>query len=498
MKKPTPGKKLVESINALEKTTPINDELIENLKRAVEMFSSRGRELDALMNGAKTVLRQEGFLESARAIFDYCKDLIGATSGYVALLSDSGEENEVLFLEAGGLPCDVDPDLPMPIRGLRAQAYETNSTVYHNDFMNSEWVDFMPGGHVVLNNVMFAPLVIEDKTLGIMGLANKAGDYTDNDAKMASGFGELAAIALQNSKNLDQRITAEKEREHLIEELNQAIEKTEQQKSELQTAYAKLTRMQAELVENKKMAALGNLIGGIAHEINTPVGVSITGISALLRKIEDSEKKLVEKQLSPEETFALIDYVNESGNLVLKNLKRIVALVKSFKNISADTAGHELKRINLNAYLHEILNTMLPKLDRKKIIIKIVCDETLELTTYPEAIAQIIINLVMNSIIHGFSDTAGGNISIAAHLDSDHINMTYQDDGKGIASSLLPKIFDPFVTSSKQKGFGLGLHIVYNLVKQTFDGAIRCESTEGRGTTFFIVLCTKSGESNGK
>ena len=498
MEKPTPETKLFDVIKDLKKTTRINNELIENLKSAVEIFSSRGKELDALMNGAKTVLRQEGFLESARAIFDYCKDLIGATSGYVALLSDSGEENEVLFLEAGGLPCDVDPALPMPIRGLRAQAYETNSTVYHNDFMNSEWVDFMPGGHVVLNNVMFAPLVIDDKTVGIMGLANKAGDYTDNDAKMASGFGELAAIALQNSRNLDQRISAEKERESVIEELNQAIEKTEQQKSELQAAYAKLTRMQAELVESKKMAALGNLIGGIAHEINTPTGVSITGISALLRKIEDSTKALVENRLSHEETTDLIDYVNESGNLVLKNLNRIVALVKSFKNISADTCGHELKRINLNAYLHEILNTMLPKLDRKKINIKIVCDETLELSTYPEAIAQIIINLVMNSVIHGFSDTNQGNISIAAKLDSDHLNITYQDDGKGIDQSLLPKIFDPFVTSSKQKGFGLGLHIVYNLVKQTFDGSIRCESEEDCGAKFFVSLGTKLGESNGK
>nr|WP_319493731.1 GAF domain-containing sensor histidine kinase [uncultured Desulfobacter sp.] len=497
MGKQTPEKRLAGMIDNLQTTSIIDHALIKKMKDAVEVFSSRGKELDALMNGAKTVLRQEGFLESARAIFDYCKDLIGATSGYVALLSDSGEENEVLFLEAGGLPCDVDPDLPMPIRGLRAQAYQTNSTVYHNDFMNSEWVDFMPGGHVVLNNVMFAPLVIEGKTVGIMGLANKMGAFTDNDAKMASGFGELAAIALQNSRNMDQRITAEKERERVIQELNQAIEKTRMRKSELETAYAKLTRMQTELVESKKMAALGNLIGGIAHEINTPVGVSITSISALLRKIEDSEKALVENQLSPEETADLIDYVNQSGNLVLKNLKRIVALVKSFKKISADTSGHELKRINLNTYLNEILNTMLPKLDRKKINIQIVCDETLELTTYPEALAQIIINLIMNSVIHGFSDTNQGNISIAADLDSNHLNIKFQDDGKGIAQSLLPKIFDPFVTSSKQKGFGLGLHIVYNLVKQTFDGSIRCESTEGCGTTFFVSLCTGSGEMSG-
>ena len=141
----------------------------------------------------------------------------------MALLNDSGEENEVLFLEAGGLPCDVDPELPMPIRGLRAEAYQSNRAVYHNDFMHSEWIAFMPPGHVVLKNVLFAPLVLEDKTVGIIGLANKSGDFDDNDARMAAGFGELAAIALQNSRNLDERIAAERQREAVIRELKQAL-----------------------------------------------------------------------------------------------------------------------------------------------------------------------------------------------------------------------------------------------------------------------------------
>jgi GAF domain-containing protein len=175
------------------------------------------------MNGARTVLEQKGFVESARAIFDYCTNLIGATSGYVALLSEDGMENEVLFLEAGGLPCSVDPSLPMPIRGLRERAYVTNQAVYDNDFMGSQWIHFIPAGHVVLKNVMFAPLVIDGKTVGIMGLANKPGDFDDNDAKLAGTFGELAAIALRNSRNIDEKTKAEKEREQVIEELKAAL-----------------------------------------------------------------------------------------------------------------------------------------------------------------------------------------------------------------------------------------------------------------------------------
>ena len=213
----------VGEINRLRAEAVISDELGAGLCQALQEASLREKELQAIMRGARAVLDQKGFAESARAIFDYCKDLIGATSGYVALLNDSGEENEVLFLEAGGLPCDVDPELPMPIRGLRAEAYQSNRAVYHNDFMHSEWIAFMPPGHVVLENVLFAPLVLEDKTVGIIGLANKSGDFDDNDARMAAGFGELAAIALQNSRNLDERIAAERQREAVIRELKQAL-----------------------------------------------------------------------------------------------------------------------------------------------------------------------------------------------------------------------------------------------------------------------------------
>ncbi len=216
---------LIEEIRQLNKKSVIRDELASKLHIVIQELSLREKELAAIMNSAKAVLGQKSFIESARAIFNHCKDLIGAASGYVALLSDTGEENELLFLDAGGLPCNVDPELPMPIRGLRAEAYYSNRAVYNNDFMKSKWVDFMPEGHVMLKNVMFAPLVLKGKTVGLIGLANKPDDFDDNDAKMATGFGKLAAIALQNSRNLDQRINAEKQREMMIQDLRRALSK---------------------------------------------------------------------------------------------------------------------------------------------------------------------------------------------------------------------------------------------------------------------------------
>ena len=164
---------------------------------------SAEEKLDAVVRAARAILHKQTFSETARAIFDRCREVTGAVSGYVALLSANGQENQVLFLEAGGMECWVDPALPMPIRGLRATAYTTQKTTYDNDFMNGQWVKYMPEGHVVLKNVMFAPLNIEGKTVGVMGLANKPSDFTDADVEIASAFGELAAIALSNSRYLD-------------------------------------------------------------------------------------------------------------------------------------------------------------------------------------------------------------------------------------------------------------------------------------------------------
>ncbi len=166
-------------------------------------------EIEALRNSAKEVLENKPFKNSARAIFDYCKDLIGAKSGYVALLNEQGDENELLFLESGGLSCKVDPSLPMPIRGFRANAYASGLSVYDNHFMQSQCVKYLPEGHLTLQNVLFAPLNLEGKTVGLIGLANKPSDFTDNDAMLASSFGEIAAIALKNSKATEEREKAE-------------------------------------------------------------------------------------------------------------------------------------------------------------------------------------------------------------------------------------------------------------------------------------------------
>ncbi|WP_319575818.1 GAF domain-containing protein [uncultured Desulfobacter sp.] len=197
-------------------------------QKAIQYMREKEVEIHALLAAARSILEQKNFKTTARHIFDICSQTIGSLSGYIALLSDDGLENEVLFLEDGGLPCTVDPDLPMPIRGLRQQAYQSGEVVYDNAFMDSQWTGYLPDGHVALNNVMFAPLIINAKVVGVMGLANKRSDFTENDARIAKGFGELAAIGLKNARLQDKRDLAEKEKQTLIDELTQALENVKQ------------------------------------------------------------------------------------------------------------------------------------------------------------------------------------------------------------------------------------------------------------------------------
>lgn len=181
----------VENFNSLTK---------EELLKELQILST---EHTALLKSARAILDNQDFKTSAQELFNYCKNVTGATSGYVALLTSDGAENEVLFLDSGGRACNVDENLPMPIRGLRETAYRTLKGVFDNSFADSKWMKYMPKGHMRLDNVLFAPMVIEQHAVGLIGLANKSGGFTQRDVDFVAAIGDIAAVALRNSRNLE-------------------------------------------------------------------------------------------------------------------------------------------------------------------------------------------------------------------------------------------------------------------------------------------------------
>ncbi len=212
-----------EGLRWLVRDVTVRQRAQEALRAALEDSGRRRAEVSALLEAARSVLTCGEFKTAARAIFDSAKGLTGATSGYVALLSKDGTRNEVLFLDAGGLPCTVDPSLPMPIRGLRAEAYRSAQAVYENDFAHSAWARYMPEGHAALDNVLFAPLILGEKVVGLLGLANKPGGFNPDDARMVSALADLAAIALSNSRTWELLQASEASYRTIFEAVNDAI-----------------------------------------------------------------------------------------------------------------------------------------------------------------------------------------------------------------------------------------------------------------------------------
>jgi PAS domain S-box-containing protein len=193
------------------------------LCNALDKSHQQAKEVTALLESSRAVLQYREFKDSAKSIFNSCKNLIGARAGYVALLTPDGNENELLHLDAGGLSCTVDPTLPMPIRGLREKAYRSCKTVFDNRFSKSQWMNFLPDGHVTLENVLFAPLVIDGKAVGLLGLANKPGGFTEHDARIAAGFSEFASVALFNSRTLESLEHSEERFRSVVETAIDAI-----------------------------------------------------------------------------------------------------------------------------------------------------------------------------------------------------------------------------------------------------------------------------------
>lgn len=181
----------------------------ETLRLTLKESQQRQSEVAALLKGARSVITHTEFLPAARAIFDSCKALTGASAGYIALLAHNKQEYELLFLDSGGAECSLDPSLPMPVRGLRAEAYRARKAVYDNTFARGAHARLIPNGHMALENVLFAPLLLGDEAVGLLGLANKPGGFTENDAQLASAFAELAAVALHNSQNIELRRDSE-------------------------------------------------------------------------------------------------------------------------------------------------------------------------------------------------------------------------------------------------------------------------------------------------
>lgn len=262
--------------------------------------------------------------------------------------------------------------------------------------------------------------------------------------------------------------------------------------SELKKALDTLEQTQDQLINSEKMTSLGGLVSGVAHEINTPIGVSVTAASYLNERSQDI-MELFEKGIIKRSDFQnYLDTSFETIKILLINLKRASDLVNSFKQITVDNFVEEKRLFNVKQYIDEIMLSLNPKLRGTQIRIVINCPEDFEMYSHPGALSQIITNLVINSINHAYEKGDTGRIEIKIFLEDKTVNFIYSDDGIGIDEKIISKIFDPFFTTKRGRGgTGLGLNVVYNIVTQEYGGSIKCTSEPGMGAVFTIKFPLK-------
>lgn len=263
---------------------------------------------------------------------------------------------------------------------------------------------------------------------------------------------------------------------------NAALERrVDERTRELQGALTRLNATMAQLVEAEKLAALGGLVAGVAHEINTPVGNALTAISALSERLDDLQ--------DGDDFNRALNYARRCCLSVRDNLDRAGALIQSFREVAVDRSVEALREVELRGYLERVLVSLEPQLHRAGIRLELDAPPGLVFLTDPGTLAQIVTNLVMNALQHAYAPGARGRLTLAVSGDPRALTVVFADDGCGIPREHLKRIFDPFFTTRRgQGGTGLGLHIVYNLVTQRLRGAIHCDSEPGRGTRFTITL----------
>ncbi|MEG4409214.1 HAMP domain-containing sensor histidine kinase, partial [Microcoleus sp. MON2_D5] len=275
-----------------------------------------------------------------------------------------------------------------------------------------------------------------------------------------------------------------------LQEFNQNLEQLVSDRThELSNALDNLKATQSKLVEAEKMASLGGLVAGVAHEINTPIGVGVTVASALAEHTTEFASTYNSGKMKRSELEEFLEIATTSSNSLLTNLNQAAALIRSFKEVAVDRSSEERRTFLVRDYLDEILIQLKPKLRNSKHSIEIKGDTKIVLDSYPGALSQVITNLLMNSLIHAYEPGASGKLAFDWQQEGSRLRFEYSDDGQGIPPENLSKIFEPFFTTKRgQGGSGLGLHIVYNLVTQKLLGEIEAKSEVGVGTKFIIKL----------
>lgn len=309
-------------------------------------------------------------------------------------------------------------------------------------------------------------------------------------AKKELNFSEFKVLADAANQMLEEQRKADEALQRLNENLEHRVE---ERTLELEASMKKLIETQNLLVKNEKLSLIGGLVTGLTHELDDPLGITLSLVSNVERLTRGLVEKKEEKPLTKEELEEYFVDVSEELHLSMKNLRKTISIIDHFKQISLDQSQDEKQVFELCSFIDEQIRSIKEKFDRPQIHVQLICEGGIEVYSNPSDYAQIMNNLFVNAYIHGFDYDSHGEITIEVIHNESRLLLLFNDNGKGISEEDMQRIFEPFFTTRKEEGqSGLGLNIVYDLVTNKLNGNLNVSSREGYGTEYKIEIPLKN------
>lgn len=309
------------------------------------------------------------------------------------------------------------------------------------------------------------------------------------EEEVAKKTATLSRIMLDLEQQKDELIINQRELRQENENRQFIEDELRKRNTELATSMETIQMAKDQLVESERMASLGGLVAGIAHDVNTPLGVSVTATSFLQDRVQKLQNAYDDKKLTGSTMTSFLSEAQQTITLLTNNLNRASDLISSFKQVAVDQTSEAVREINVSEYLTEVVQSLAPNFKKTLHTIDIHCPDDISIKCAPGVLAQILTNMIMNSLIHGFEDKPKGAITLDISDQNGNLIIDYKDDGRGLDEGTLARHFDAFFTTRRGKGgSGLGTHIMYNLVTQTLGGSIEVFSEPDKGLQYKITI----------